>query len=120
MRYNVSCPHCGKPRSLPDYALWPEDEGFPGPGRPQECLDCHGWMVIVDLALMQNQQCSAIAWKCEKPTIPIDVARRIRNQIDSNNNIDRWEIDGERIFLEGQFSADQLEAIAVLMRAGEL
>jgi hypothetical protein len=55
MRYNVDCPHCGKPRSLSDAALWPatlapgDGTGaeYPEPSEPQECLDCHGYMRIV-------------------------------------------------------------------------
>lgn len=49
MRYNVPCPHCGKPRSLPDYGLWPDDghHEYPGPTEPQQCLDCQQWMRVV-------------------------------------------------------------------------
>jgi hypothetical protein len=50
MRYNVDCPHCGKPRSLSDSCLWPESEyapSYPDTSEAQECLDCPGWMRVV-------------------------------------------------------------------------
>lgn len=50
MRYNVDCPHCGAPRSLPDYGLWPDGSRlyvYPGRTEPQQCLDCHRWMRVI-------------------------------------------------------------------------